>query len=392
MSVNEIDHESEEPNGRGQQLETIKNQIEEDGGLATKIIESLPIGVCLMDEEGYFKKVNETYCKLYGYQKEEMLGQHFTLVVPDRYKSKMDLLHREFIENHYEMKGEWVVQRKDGQEFTILVNTAHIQDGATHARHNMTFAVDISEIKDSTQQLESTIEVLNKKLDAQELASYISNHDIRNNLTSIVQIADILKDTNPTEEQKKWIDVLHDLGQRTLYMLKMSADYLKMERGKYTPNIQKFDLLQMLSEQTSALSRIGRNKRISIYISLNDQPVRDESEQLFIYADELYLERMLNNLILNAIEASPPDESVKVDVQQTEEIQVIIQNKGAVPEEIRDHFFDKFATSDKRDGTGLGTYIAKLVVELHKGKIDYSTSEEEGTTVRISLPAKVKGN
>lgn len=388
MSVSENDHQSKMPNGRGQQLETIKNQIEEDGGLATKIIESLPIGVCLMDEEGYFKKVNETYCKLYGYQKEEMLGQHFSLIVPDRYKKKMDLLHREFVQNKYELKGEWIVQKKDGKEFTILVNTAHVHDGVSHAKHNMSFAVDISEIKDSTQQLESTIEVLNKKLDAQELASYISNHDIRNNLTSIVQIADILKDTHPTEEQKKWIDLLHDLGQRTLHMLKMSADYLKMERGKYMPVIQEFDLLQMLREQTSALNRIGRNKKINIDISLDGQLIEDDHMQLYVHADEPYIERMFNNLILNAIEASPPHESVSIDIQQSENILINIHNQGAVPEEIRDHFFDKFATSDKRDGTGLGTYIAKLVAELHKGKIDYETSEEEGTTVKIMLPVK----
>ncbi|WP_424582554.1 ATP-binding protein, partial [Tunicatimonas sp.] len=54
--------------------------------------------------------------------------------------------------------------------------------------------------------------------------------------------------------------------------------------------------------------------------------------------------------------------------------------------ELRDSFFEKFATAGKKKGTGLGTYIAKLVVNMHQGSIAYHSSEEYGTDIVILLP------
>jgi signal transduction histidine kinase len=65
---------------------------------------------------------------------------------------------------------------------------------------------------------------------------------------------------------------------------------------------------------------------------------------------------------------------------------VAISNAGAVPARIRDCFFEKYATAGKKDGTGLGTYGARLIAETHGAKIAMTTSEEAGTTVTVSFP------
>jgi K+-sensing histidine kinase KdpD len=66
-----------------------------------------------------------------------------------------------------------------------------------------------------------------------------------------------------------------------------------------------------------------------------------------------------------------------------------IYNQGAVPEHIRDRFFEKYVTSGKKRGIGLGTYSAKLMAETQHGSVAMATSEQDGTTVTIQLPKAV---
>ena len=65
-----------------------------------------------------------------------------------------------------------------------------------------------------------------------------------------------------------------------------------------------------------------------------------------------------------------------------------VTSKGQVtiPKAIRESFFDKYVTSGKKQGTGLGTYSARLMTEVQNGEIEFDTSEEHGTTLKVLLP------
>jgi len=65
---------------------------------------------------------------------------------------------------------------------------------------------------------------------------------------------------------------------------------------------------------------------------------------------------------------------------------VDIHNQGAVPESIRDRFFERYVTYGKQYGTGLGTYSAMLIARAHGGNISFTTSREEGTHLLVTLP------
>ena len=88
----------------------------------------------------------------------------------------------------------------------------------------------------------------------------------------------------------------------------------------------------------------------------------------------------------NAIEASPIGGRIIVKLSEEEFYTISIQNKGTIPREIRQTFFDKYVTFGKTDGTGLGTYSAKLIAETHAGSIDCETLKEESTKVSVQLP------
>ena len=95
---------------------------------------------------------------------------------------------------------------------------------------------------------------------------------------------------------------------------------------------------------------------------------------------------LIANLLKNAIEASGIGKNITMDITENGNMTLTIHNSGAVPEEIRETFFDKYTTADKTKGTGLGTYSAKLMAQTMGGSIEMATSEEDGTKVRVTLP------
>ena len=87
------------------------------------------------------------------------------------------------------------------------------------------------------------------------------------------------------------------------------------------------------------------------------------------------------------MEAVPRRGCVDILLDKTDRGAMIsIRNEGVVPAEIVDHFFDKYATSGKSGGTGLGTYSAQLIAKMQNGIITMETSEEEGTMLKVFLP------
>jgi signal transduction histidine kinase len=96
---------------------------------------------------------------------------------------------------------------------------------------------------------------------------------------------------------------------------------------------------------------------------------------------------MISNLVVNAIEASPPGKEIRIEIETGPALAVSIVNRGTVPESIRDRFFEKFVTAGKARGTGLGTYSARLIADAHGYSLDMRTSDEtDETIVTITIP------
>lgn len=80
---------------------------------------------CLTDHEGNFVEVNQAYTELYGYSEEELIGSHFTMVVPEGYRETARKIHDDFIAGAHEMPTEWTVVGKDGASMQIMVYAVH---------------------------------------------------------------------------------------------------------------------------------------------------------------------------------------------------------------------------------------------------------------------------
>jgi diguanylate cyclase (GGDEF)-like protein/PAS domain S-box-containing protein len=109
-----------------------------------QLIEQSPIGIALIDADGIWRSVNPAYCTLYGYRREEMLGRSFTLVFAPPQREHVLTLHRRFLSDGGELKGEWAVLRRDGVVLEILSESVRV-DGPDGSARRLVYVVDITE-------------------------------------------------------------------------------------------------------------------------------------------------------------------------------------------------------------------------------------------------------
>jgi len=168
--------------------------------------------------------------------------------------------------------------------------------------------------------------------------------------------------------------------------LNSSLDIYKIETGQYQLKPETFDCLAMVLEISKASASSAEAADLCQEVRLGGQPPGPDSRCLCLGRPEL-LRSALQNLLRNALEASPPGAAVVVDVSSDKDCRIEIRNKGVVPVEMRETFFDKYATQGKASGTGLGTYSAKLMANAQGGDLSMRTSDESNETVlTLRLP------
>ncbi|MFC1858777.1 response regulator [Thermodesulfobacteriota bacterium] len=226
-------------------------------------------------------------------------------------------------------------------------------------------------------------EILKENISLREDVDRITRHDLKTPLNAILSYPQLMRsDDNLTEKQVKYIHTIESSGRKLLNMINLSLDLYKMEMGTYEVNTESVDLLQLFAE-IMVENRIRlKSKRLDIDRLINGEHAAD-GDQFILQGEKLLFYSMLSNLFKNAMEASPKKERVTITMEAGVNKSVGIHNMGAVPEEIRDTFFEKYATAGKSEGTGLGTYSARLIAETLGGQISLDTSEENGTTISI---------
>ncbi|HHC25693.1 MAG TPA: hybrid sensor histidine kinase/response regulator [Desulfobacterales bacterium] len=218
----------------------------------------------------------------------------------------------------------------------------------------------------------------------------ITRHDLKTPLNAIIGFPRVMMmDDNISAEQLKYLEMIEESGLIMLNMINLSLDMFRMERGMYQFEPVPVNVLQVIRKVVDDTESLATMNNLSVAILISGEPAGSE-ESFSVQGETLLCYSMLANLIRNAFEASPAGERITVELTEEEEISVIsIHNRGTVSQDVRDRFFDKYVTSGKKTGTGLGTYSARLIAEIHGGSIHVETSEEKGTTVTVRLPGKL---
>lgn len=203
-------------------------------------------------------------------------------------------------------------------------------------------------------------------------------HDFKSPLSSINLASSILKEQHPDEETEEWCDLIQAQTRR---MSAMAEDFLEFARGNATLNKKSVNL-------ASAFQRFETLNRVYFQEADIDFSVRCPAD-LVLEIDEGKLMRVLQNLVTNAVDAfKEKGGAIAILVEASEDrVHLKIHDNGpGIPEVIQDRLFESFVTHGKPHGTGLGTAIAKSIIDAHGGKILFHSNAEEGTTFYIDLP------
>lgn len=214
----------------------------------------------------------------------------------------------------------------------------------------------------------------------------IGRHDIKNPLTSMLSLPQLLLMADNLEDHQR--EMLHRIEESAYVMLRMinfSLDLFKMERGIYTVQPEDVDLSDVLRRVGNEFEGLVRSHRLSLEVLLDGEPAA--GRPFMVRGEDLLCYSMCGNLVRNALEAAPPETTVTVRLTSGSQARLSVHNMGAVPPGMRERFFEKYATEGKDRGTGLGTYSARLTADTLGGTIGFETSEAEGTLITVTLPA-----
>jgi signal transduction histidine kinase len=244
----------------------------------------------------------------------------------------------------------------------------------------------VLELKNARDELEKQNEVLRENVRLREDIEQITRHDLKAPLNGIINFPNIVMSKgNLSERQREYLQETIQLGYKMLNMINLSLDLYQMEQGIYRFSPVPVDIVPVITDIFQENRKFILSKKLVVEIMLNDR-LLSEGDNFTVPGEKLLFYSMLNNLIKNAFEASPKKEKITVSLNNESEFTITIHNQGVVPEDIRDSFFEKYVTSGKEKGTGLGTYSARFMAETQGGSIHLDTSEENGTTVAVMLP------
>jgi len=236
------------------------------------------------------------------------------------------------------------------------------------------------------------LEIKNKELieaaSLREDIEIISRHDLKTPLNGIINLPQLIADEGPlNDEQLEYLTIIENSGYQMLNIINMSLNLCKMERGTYLFLPQTINLIQVIKKIQSELKNIIELKEITFSIFIDNRKAFS-FERFLINGEEFLIYSMMANLIKNAIEASPEKESISIFLNHDTMDEIRINNAGTVPDKVRDNFFSKYSTYGKESGMGLGTYSAKMMVEVHSGTIELKSDKEKGTDIIVKLPKK----
>lgn len=204
-------------------------------------------------------------------------------------------------------------------------------------------------------------------------------HDFKNPFTLIGLGAQLLQSRHP--EDAKTTKICRNIEAQVNRMVEMANELSEFSRGEQTLELKEVDLRALCAEFRELNEPFFNRPGLAIDM---------EVEAVTLLAEKNKLLRVLQNLVGNAIDALADRADAHISVHARHEgdnAVILIEDNGpGIPEQIRQTFWTPFVTHGKSRGTGLGSAIAKSIVEAHRGTIDFTTAKDQGTTFTIRLP------
>ena len=311
------------------------------GFMLDTLYDTALIGMCITDEERRFVRVNRAYLQTYGYSVEELIGNEFTIVLPEEDRAAAALMHDQFLERStFEMPAEWRVQRKDGAIRSVYV-TAGRMIGTDGRPYKVTTVTDMTDRKENEQHLQTTLrekEMLMKEL----------HHRVKNNLNMLASIVALERDKDTLNEAAR--ETLANVGYR---IQALGAVY---ERLQARDDLSFLDLDDLVRSIVSSVAGSQRDMSVSLDV---DMPDNSASVDLGISVGLIVNELLSNSAKYGRQAGISPQVSLSLRQQENTFTIEIADNGPGFPEDF-----------ELTQSSGLGIQLLHAISSRHDGVIE----------------------
>lgn len=339
-------------------------------------VDSATDAILFTDIEGFVVYVNTALEKLTGFSAEEIIGKKAgtlwgKLMSNEYYEN---LWHTVKTQKHV-FKGEIENHRKDGSHFVSDLNIIPLLDDQGEIQFFVSSQRDITHAKQVDQMKTEFIS--------------LASHQLRTPLTGMRWNIEMLLDGDAgdlNDQQHKLASLVYTSSNRLVNLVNDLLDISRIESGRLELDPQPTNLKKLIDEVVAELKPLLEKKHHRCATSIHEHLPE-------INIDPKLIRNVLLNLISNAIKYTPNDGLIEIYASRKADMVLIsVSDNGyGIPEHEQDQVFDKFYRGDniaKTDveGTGLGMYLVKAIIERSHGEIWFESKQNQGTTFWFTLP------
>jgi PAS domain S-box-containing protein len=344
-----------------------------------QVVDSLSDALITIDQNKKIVIWNRMAEIMFGYDKAEIETIGLEAIIPPAYRQRHREGYERFINavhvhaSYVSEVREFEALRKSGALFPIELTHSLVKV------NDQEFYITAI-VRDIT--LRKRYELMRDRIE------HITRHDLKNKLAIVSLAAQrLFKTLGPDEKAQihKYTEIIQSESKGLIELFDSTKELILLESGEYKRKEETVELADLLNMKAEQIQPLAAAKGVNV--AFHDRTAR----RVTLQADRSLLERALENLVKNAVEAEDFSNTVEMILEEGEQgIPVLeIHNGGKpIPEEIQGLIFSPYVTHGKKDGVGLGLYSTKLILEtIHGWQISFQSSPQ-GTTFKVTFGSR----
>ena len=361
-----------------------KLHVEESEAYFRNLLESAPDAMIIVDEAGEIAIVNGQAERMFGYDRDELLGNSIEMLLPDRLRES-HVGHRETYANKPSLRPmgaglELVAQRKDGSEFPVEISLSPV----TTAKTSFISSVirDVTRRKHMEREIIAAQEAAERANKANTAFLAAASHDLRQPVQALSLLNGALRRTVKDERALEMIEHQeHSLTAMT-NLLNSLLDISRLDAGMVTPEIEEFPMQRLVDRLSPEFARQAQHKGLDFASEPCTSTVR---------SDPNLLSEIIQNLVGNAIRYT---DAGKVELQCIEsdgKCCIAVKDTGiGISKDQQEAIFTEFhqikSPGGSKEGFGLGLAIVKRLSDLLGHSINVESDPGRGSCFTVSMP------
>ena len=361
-----------------------KLQAEESEAYFRILLESAPDAMVIVSEDGEIEIVNQQAERLFGYRREEMLGQKIEMLLPDRYREE-HVAHRSRYINTSSVRPmgvglELIGQRKDGSEFPVEISLSPVQ--TAKSRFVSSVIRDVTNRKRMEQQIIAAQEAAERANKANSAFLAAASHDLRQPVQALSLLNGALRRTVKDERALEMVESQERSLLAMTNLLNSLLDISRLDAGAVTPEFEEFPMQRLIDRLSPEFARQAQHKGLEFLSKPCGASVR---------SDPNLLGEIVQNLASNAIRYTDAGRISLTCRQEDGCCFLTVEDTGVgIDDDQLEAIFQEFhqvkSPGGNKEGFGLGLAIVRRLADLLDHTVEVRSELGRGSSFSIGIP------